>query len=193
MRPHFARRLAIGLLLLPGAALAHPGHEASTFVHGFTHPLGGVDHLLAMIAVGILASRFEGSVRAALPIAFIASMSIGALLAASGFALASVELIIALSLVAFGAAIVAARVLPVMPAAAAVAAFALFHGYAHGSEMAGTSLLAFGTGFVLSTALLHGAGLWLTLRARELGRRAQTAIRISGGVIAGIGVVLTFG
>lgn len=146
-----------------------------------------------MLAVGILASRFEGSVRAALPIAFIASMSIGAVLATSGFALASVELVIALSLVAFGAAIVSTHALPVMIATVAVAAFALFHGYAHGTEMAGTSLLAFGTGFVLSTALLHGAGLWLTLRARELGRRAQTAIRVSGGVIAGIGVVLTFG
>ncbi len=146
-----------------------------------------------MLAVGILASRFEGSVRAALPIAFIASMSIGAVLATSGFALASVELVIALSLIAFGAAIVSTHAPPVMIATVAVAAFALFHGYAHGTEMAGTSLLAFGTGFVLSTALLHGAGLWLTLRARELGRRAQTAIHVSGGVIAGIGVVLTFG
>jgi urease accessory protein len=91
----------------------------------------------------------------------------------------------------FGAAIVAARQVPVVPTAAAVAAFALFHGYAHGAEMDGTSLLAFGAGFVLSTALLHGMGLWLTLRACELGQRAQTAIRLSGGIIASIGLALT--
>lgn len=185
-------RLIIALFLLPTAALAHPGHEATTFLHGFTHPLVGIDHLLAMLAVGILASRFAGAARAALPSAFIAAMSIGAGIAAAGLALASVELMIALSLVVFGAAIVAARKLPTVLAAAAVAAFALFHGYAHGAEMAGSSLLAFGAGFVLSTALLHGAGLWLTLQARELGKRAQTAIRLSGGVIAGIGLALTF-
>ncbi len=192
MTPHLARGLTIALLLLPGVALAHPGHEASTFLHGVTHPLGGIDHLLAMIAVGILASRFEGTARAALPLAFIAAMSIGAVVAATGFALGSVELMIALSLIVFGVAILAARKLPVALAAGGVAVFALFHGYAHGAEMAGASLLAFGAGFVVSTALLHGAGLWVTLWARELGRRAQTAIRLSGGVIAGIGVTLTF-
>jgi urease accessory protein len=185
-------RLIVALLLLPTVAFAHPGHEATTFVHGFAHPLGGLDHLLAMLAVGILASRFEGTARAALPFTFIAAMSMGAVVATTGFVLASVELMIALSLVAFGAAIVAARKAPVVFTAAAIGAFALFHGYAHGAEMTGTSLLAFGAGFVLSTALLHGAGLWLTLRARELGQRAQTAIRLSGGVIAGIGLALTF-
>lgn len=192
MTPHLARGLTVALLLLPGAALAHPGHDTSTFLQGVTHPLGGLDHLLAMIAVGILASRFEGTTRMALPFAFIAAMSIGAVVAASGFALGGVELMIALSLVVFGMAILAPRSLPVALAASAVAAFGLFHGYAHGAEMAGTSLLAFGAGFVLSTALLHGAGLWLALRAREFGKRASTAIRLSGGVIAGIGIALTF-
>lgn len=191
MTPHLARGLTVALLLLPGVALAHPGHDASTFLNGVAHPLGGIDHLLAMIAVGILASRFEGMTRAALPLAFIAAMSIGAIVAATGLAVGGVELMIALSLVVFGVAILAARKLPVAFAGSAVAAFALFHGYAHGAEMAGTSLLAFGTGFVLSTALLHGTGLWLTLRAREFGERACTAIRLSGGVIAGIGVALT--
>lgn len=192
MTPHLARGLTVALLLLPGVALAHPGHDTSTFLHGVTHPLGGLDHLLAMIAVGILASRFEGATRAALPLAFIAAMSIGAIVAATGLAVGGVELMIALSLVVFGAAILAARKLPVAFAGSAVAVFALFHGYAHGAEMAGTSLLAFGAGFVLSTALLHGAGLWLTLRTRELGERAYAAIRLSGGVIAGIGLALTF-
>jgi urease accessory protein len=179
--------------LLPASAFAHSGHEASTFVHGLAHPLGGIDHLLAMIAVGILASRFEGLARCHLPFAFIATMSIGALAAAAGTSIAGVELMIALSLIVFGAGIVAARQLSTVLTIAVVAAFALFHGYAHGAEMAGSSLLAFGAGFILSTALLQGAGLWMTLQVCKLGPRDQLAIRMSGGVIAGFGAALAFG
>ena len=192
MNTPFRRALTLALLLLPAGAFAHPGHEASTFVQGFAHPLGGIDHLLAMLAVGILASRFEGSARWTLSVSFVTAMSIGAAASAAGFALAGVELMIALSLVVFGAAIVAVRKLPIALSAAAVAGFALFHGYAHGAEMAGSSLLAFGAGLILSTALLHGAGLWITMRAHELGERAQAAVRVCGGVIAGIGLALTF-
>jgi urease accessory protein len=190
MANRFRRPLTAALLLLPTASFAHPGHEASTFLDGFAHPLGGIDHLLAMIAVGILASRFDRSARWTLPLAFMGAMSIGAITASVGVALTSVELMIALSLVVFGAAIAIVRRLPTVLTATAVSLFALFHGYAHGAEMGGSSLLVFGGGFILSTALLHGAGLWVTLRARDLGQRAHLAIRVAGCAIAGVGALL---
>jgi urease accessory protein len=190
MTKHVVRGSIAAVLSIPVTAFAHPGHDAITFVAGFTHPFGGLDHLLAMIAVGILASRFEASARWGLPLAFILAMTVGAALAAAGFATTNEEMMIALSLVAFGVAVAAARTIPLALALGAVSSFAIFHGYAHGLEMIGSSLFAFVAGFVVSTALLHAASLWLTLQARTLGRRAQSAIRISGGVIAGTGIAL---
>lgn len=191
MTSHLLRRVSTGVLFLPATALAHPGHDASSFVAGLAHPFDGIDHLLAMVAVGMLASRLQNSARWSLSLTFIVAMTMGAMAAAT-FALPSVELMIAFSLVVFGAAIAIARQLPTTLSFAAVSLFALFHGAAHGAEWVGSSLLAFCSGFIISTAALLATGLSMTLRAREIGQSAQVAIRISGGVIAGTGAALLF-
>ncbi len=175
------------LLLLPGLALAHSGHDASTFAHGFAHPIGGLDHLLAMIAVGILASRFQGAARFAVPAGFVTSMIVGAVLSENAVPL--VEAMIALSLVAFGLAIAVTRVVPFAIVIGAVAVFGFFHGHAHGSEASGT-LIPFSAGFVLATTLLHGLGLWVTLRLQHIAKGAERAVRLLGGLVAGAGLVL---
>lgn len=185
---HHLRRATIALLFFaPGLALAHPGHEASTFLEGLAHPIGGLDHLLAMIAVGILASRFTGSARLALPAAFLVAMALGAW--ASSTSLPLVEAMIALSLVAFGLAIMRTRAVPASLSIAAVALFGIFHGHAHGTEASG-SILAYSAGFLLSTALLHALGLWATVRVQQTSKHAPAALRIAGALVATTGVVL---
>lgn len=179
------------LLLAPGAALAHPGHgEAVGFAQGFAHPLGGLDHVLAMVAVGLIAGIRGGAARWALPAAFLAMMAAGAGLGVAGIGLPFAETGIALSIVAFGLAILFGLRLPVPGLVALVGAFAVFHGYAHGAEMPETaSGLAYGLGFLSGTALLHAAGLGLGLIvARE--RRAAPAM---GAAVALSGLTLLVG
>ncbi|GJD56151.1 HupE/UreJ family protein [Methylobacterium dankookense] len=179
------------LLLAPGAALAHPGHgEAVGFAQGFAHPLGGLDHVLAMVAVGLLAGIRGGAARFVLPAAFLAMMAAGAGLGVAGIGLPFAETGIALSIVAFGLAILFGLRLPLPGLVALVGAFAVFHGYAHGTEMPETaSGLAYGLGFLGGTALLHAVGLGLGLLvARE--RRAAPAM---GAAVALSGLTLLVG
>ena len=179
------------LLLAPGAALAHPGHgEAAGFAQGFAHPLGGLDHVLAMVAVGLIAGIRGGAARWALPAAFLAMMAAGAGLGVAGIGLPFAETGIALSIVAFGLAILFGLRLPLPGLVGLVGAFAVFHGYAHGAEMPETaSGLAYGLGFLAGTALLHAAGLGLGLVvARE--RRAAPAM---GAAVALSGLTLLVG
>jgi urease accessory protein len=179
----------LSALLMPAAAFAHPGTETG-FMQGLSHPLGGVDHLLAMVAVGVLASRLQGMKRIALPAAFIFAMIAGGVLGATGVVLPWVEVLIAASLVAFGLSIARARDASLVAMSLMVGCFGLFHGHAHGTEMVGSSLLMYGAGFVLSTAVLHAVGLALSLRFHTHGERAKNFIRASGGAIAATGVVL---
>lgn len=153
--------LAAALPLAPGAALAHPGHhEAAGWAAGLHHPIGGLDHLLAMVAVGIIAGLLGGRALWMLPATFLAMMTAGAVLAAAGIVLPFVEPAIAASLVAFALLAVGARLVPLTALAGLVGAFAVFHGAAHGAEMPETaSGLAYGAGFLAGTALLHAAGL----------------------------------
>lgn len=153
--------LAAALALAPGAALAHPGHhEAAGWTAGLHHPIGGLDHLLAMVAVGIIAGLLGGRALWMLPATFLAMMTAGAVLAAAGIVLPFVEPAIAASLVAFALLAVGARLVPLSALAGLVGAFAVFHGAAHGAEMPETaSGLAYGAGFLAGTALLHAAGL----------------------------------
>lgn len=201
MQRHTTRRLAMIrralpllpalLLLAPGAALAHPGHgEAVGFAQGFAHPVGGLDHVLAMVAVGVIAGIRGGPARLVLPGAFLAMMAAGAGLGAAGFGLSFAEAGIALSIVAFGLAILFGLRLPLPGLVALVGAFAVFHGYAHGTEMPETaSGLLYGLGFLAGTALLHAAGLGLGLLvARE--RRAAPAM---GAAVALSGLTLLVG
>lgn len=172
------------LLLLPQAALAHPGHGASGLETGFLHPLAGADHVLAMVAVGLLAALRGGRALWALPAAFLGLMSAGAGLGMAGVGLPFAETGIGLSVVAFGLAAMAGLRAPVAALAALVGGFAVFHGYAHGAEMPETaSGLRFGLGFLAATALLHAAGIGIGVAAARLGT-GRTAPAFGAGLAA---------
>jgi urease accessory protein len=172
-----------------GAALAHPGHEAVSFHSGFSHPLGGVDHLLAMLAVGVYAARQTGTARWMLPAGFVLAMLAGAGLGATGLALPAVEAGIAASVLVFGLLIAFAARLPLAISLPLLAVFALFHGHAHHAEMGSASLATYAAGFALATALLHAAGYVVARWVPET-RFAQGLKRAAGALIAGAGVLL---
>jgi len=177
---------AVVLATASGAALAHPGHESASFFTGFTHPLGGLDHLLAMLAVGLYAARQPGATRWMLPAGFVLAMLAGAGLGAIGVALPAVEAGIAASMLVFGLLIALAARLPLTVSLPLVAAFALFHGHAHHAEMDGASLVTYAAGFALATALLHGAGYAIARWMPET--RVGNAIkRVAGLLVAGVG------
>jgi urease accessory protein len=187
--------LALAILVLsPGLALAHTGidHGAGLF-HGLAHPFGGLDHVLAMIAVGIFAFVLGGRALWLVPLSFVGAMLAGFGLGIAQVQLPFVELAIALSSVAIGGAAALGRPMPVAAAMALVGAFAVFHGHAHGAEM-GQSVggPAYALGFSTATALLHLAGLAAAFGTAELaGRFGKAAARLSGAVFAigGVGVL----
>lgn len=177
-------------VLLATPALAHTGQgEASGFAYGLAHPIGGLDHLLAMAAVGLWSAIAlpRGQVLAA-PFAFVAAMLAGAGLAFAGLALPAVEGMIAASVLILGLMVATRAKLPVAAGAGVAALFALFHGFAHGAEAAG-GIAAYMAGFAISTAAIHlaGVGLGLALTGRRL---AEGAV---GGAIAAAGLFLTVG
>lgn len=162
--------LAAMALLIPGTALAHAeGGLAAGLGSGFAHPLLGLDHLLAMFAVGLWAVQSGGRALWALPVAFVAAMILGGALAVGGVGLPLVEIGIATSVLLLGVAVAWGRALPLAVSVAAVAVLALFHGHAHGTEMPlAASGLTYGSGFALATALLHGAGLVTAQACRRI-------------------------
>ena len=187
---------ALAVALAPAIASAHTGiGRAAGFLHGFWHPVGGIDHVLAMVAVGLLAAQLGGRALWAVPATFVAVMATGGALGMAGVALPAVEVGIALSVLVLGLLVLAGRRWPLGLAMALVAVFAVFHGHAHGSEMpVDASGLSYGLGFMLATALLHLAGIGLGI---GLGRLAATEggrlIQASGAAIALAGVVLLAG
>jgi len=184
--------LTAAALAVPGAALAHTGHPTGGFGYGFAHPLGGLDHLLAMLAVGLWAAQAGGRALWAVPATFLAVMAAGGGLALAGVALPAVELGIAGSVLAFGLLVACAARLPLPAGMALTGAFALFHGFAHGAEMAaGASAVAYGAGFLAATALLHGVGLV----AGQLGRvrLGGALVRVGGAATAAAGALLVAG
>ncbi len=190
-------RLIPALLLLavtPSLAFAHAGHvPADGFAYGFGHPLGGIDHVLAMVVVGVFAFVLGGRALWAVPLAFIGMMAGGFLLGAAQIQLPLVELGIAASSIVIGAAAATGRPLPVAAAVALVGVFAVFHGHAHGTEMpADTTGLTYAAGFMAATALLHLAGIAGSMGvAQVLGRHGRVAARLASGLFAlgGLGVL----
>jgi urease accessory protein len=180
--------VGLPLVLFAGAALAHPGHDTVSFMSGFAHPIGGVDHLLAMLALGLYAARQASGPRCLLPAGFIVAMLAGAALSATGVALPAVEIGIATSVLVLGLLIAFVIKLPTAAALPLVAVFAACHGHAHHAEMGEGSLLGFTIGFVLATALLHTAGYALARWMPET-RVALIARRVAGAIIAGAGVL----
>jgi urease accessory protein len=183
--------LAAVLSVLSGtAALAHPGaHPHLEFAAGFAHPVTGLDHVLAMVAVGLWASQLGGRAMWLLPLTFPMVMAAGAAIGMGGLALPWAEIGIAGSVLVLGAAIALGLRPSLAVSLPLIALFALVHGYAHGVELpADTSALSYSAGFVAATAALHIAGLALGLIAARMPLRF--AARSAGGAIAVIGVVL---
>ena len=179
-------------LVIATPALAHPGHEAGGPVQGFLHPLGGLDHVLAMVAVGLVAARIGGRALLLVPASFLVMMAVGGAAGAAGWSLPHVETGIALSVVVLGAVLALGMVPPMAGAMALVGAFAVFHGFAHGAEMPGAaSGLAYGFGFLAATALLHAAGLGLGLAVAH--RTTRPALRVAGAALAAAGLGLLAG
>lgn len=192
--PTFLARAAVPVLglLVATPALAHPGHETGGLAQGFLHPLGGLDHVLAMVAVGLIAARIGGRALLLVPAAFLGMMALGGAAGAMGWTLPHVETGIALSVLVLGLVLALGVVPPVAGAVALVGAFAVFHGFAHGAEMPGAaSGLAYGLGFLAATALLHAAGLGLGLVARRF--QTRPALRVAGGALAAAGLGLLAG
>ena len=181
-----ARYLFLLLVVSIGtsSASAHEtGDVAGGFVSGVTHPLFGLDHLVAMIAVGLWGAQLKQPAIWLLPITFPLVMAFGGVLGIRGLPIPAVEIGIALSAVVLGAAVMIAARPPVGIAAVLVGAFAILHGHAHGAELPESATpLAYGAGFVLSTGLLHAAGITLGLLVRW--PAGEQAIRILGGGIA---------
>lgn len=186
--------LAVLLLFLPDLTFAHDGtiSSAGSFFSGLTHPVLGLDHLLAMLSVGLLSAQIGGRAIWTVPSTFVIVMAIGGLfgLLIAGFALT--ELGIAISVVALGLAIAAEQSISVKGALAFVALFAIFHGYAHGSEMPQAAEPAlYALGFMTGTAGIHISGVVIGDISQHyiLGKRF---LRIGGGAIALTGLFFLF-
>lgn len=158
--------LAAALTLAASPALAHLSpEEHGSFMAGLSHPVFGLDHILAMIAVGLWAALLGGRAFWALPGAFVGAMIVGFAAAVVAVPLPLVEPMILVSVFALGLAVALALRLPIGTAAGLVALFGLFHGHAHGGELGTAGALAFGAGFAFSTALLHGLGVAIAVMA----------------------------
>lgn len=173
----------LALLLLPSVAFAHPGGDAGGFVHGLLHPFGGLDHVGAMLAVGLWAAQTGGRSVWAVPLAFVGVMALGSALGALGVALPFAEQGVVISVLLLGVLVAAAVRLPVWLSSSLAGLFALWHGHAHGAEMPGAvSGMAYALGFLLATASLHVAGIGFGLAMQQ--RLLARVVRCAGAGIA---------
>jgi urease accessory protein len=164
-------------------ALAHPqAGEAKGFVTGFMHPISGLDHVLAMVAVGLWGAQLGAPALWILPLAFPIVMALGGMLGLMGVPLPGTEIGIAASAILLGAAIMFELRPPLAVASVLVAFFAVFHGHAHGTELPpGQDGLFYSMGFVIATGCLHATGIGIGLAHRWLwGRRL---LRVAGGCV----------
>lgn len=181
---------AVLSLVCAGSALAHPGH-ADGAMAGLMHPLTGLDHILAMLAVGLWGAQLGGRAQWLLPASFVAFLAAGGALGMSGASLPLVEAGIVTSVLLLGLLIGFSVRLQAPAAALVVGVFALFHGYAHGTEMpAMGSAWMYGLGFVAASASLHVAGLAMgrVLRSDSRWLRAGGAAISLAGVGLGLGL-----
>ena len=184
------------LALAPTLAFAHTGHgDTNGFVHGFMHPIGGLDHMLAMVLIGVFAYQLGRNAMWLVPMAFLVLMAVGGLAGVAGIPIPFVEIGIALSVVALGIAVAMDVKWPVALAMTVAGLFAVFHGHAHGSEMSSAfSRGPYAAGFILATAGLHILGAGLGALIGEAGRSYSIQLyRFAGGVAAVLGVVLLVG
>lgn len=184
----------LALLAMPTFAFAHPGvGDASGFTHGFAHPISGVDHILAMVMVGLFAYQLGGRSFWLVPSTFGLVMALGGALGAMGVSVPFVETGITLSVVVLGAIVALGVKAPAAVAMGLVGLFAIFHGHAHGAEMPeNAGGIGYAAGFMIATAALHTAGLGIGAAVGRIGvRDGGLVTRIAGGLaaIAGVGLM----
>jgi urease accessory protein len=188
---NMGRRLPLGLawsvlLIWPASVLAHTGDSAGGFVTGLSHPVSGLDHVLAMVAVGMWGAQLGKPALWLLPIAFPMVMALGAMLGLMGIPVPGVELGIAISALVLGIMVLTSARPPLAVALILVGFFAVFHGNAHGTELpAGESGLLYSIGFVIATGLLHAVGI--TIGLIQHWPKGKLALRAGGAVVAGFG------
>lgn len=190
------RAILLASLLLAAAAvpaLAHTGvGPVSGFVAGFFHPPGGIDHLLAMLAVGVWAAQTGGRAVWMVPAAFVGTMAVGGAVGLAGIAIGGTETVIVASVLVLGVVIAAALKPSLYISVPLVGAFAFFHGLAHGAELPELAHPAhYALGFGVATALLHGIGIAAAFAVGKVAPRA--ALRIAGGAQVAAGVLLAVG
>ncbi len=187
-------KISLGLMfsvMLVTAAEAHTGIGSTHgFLHGFSHPLRGIDHILAMVAVGMFAAHLGGRALWLVPCCFVAMMAVGGTLGISGVGLPFVELGIASSVIVLGALVALQTSMPTVIAMGIVGFFALFHGHAHGAEMpTDASGLTYAAGFMVATALLHVVGIALGLGLAHLASEySQRIAQVGGAAMAAAGM-----
>jgi len=173
-------------MFLTQPVFAHSG-DASGLASGFLHPILGLDHLVAMVAVGIIGAVVGGKAIWLLPTYFPVVMAIGGVLGIKGVPLPYAEVLIALSVVVFGMVIAVYRPISMLAAGMLVSFFALFHGHAHGVELPeATAPVEYCIGFVLATGLLHAAGISISLLDRK--KFGKNVLRAIGAFISASGL-----
>jgi urease accessory protein len=177
------------LAALASPALAHvQAGQGIGFLTGFLHPISGLDHVLAMLAVGLWGAQLGAPAIWLLPVTFPIAMALGGFLGLVGIALPGVEVGIAASAILLGTALMTERRFPLFTAAALVGFFAIFHGHAHGTELPpGESGLLYSLGFVVATGCLHAIGI--AIGAIHRWPTGRVALRVAGG---GVGVAGIF-
>lgn len=190
-----AWRLASTLALLwPAIALAHVGQGdiGGGFIAGVEHPVFGLDHVVAMVAVGIWGAQLGPPAIWVLPVTFPLVMAFGGVLGGLGVPIPGVEIGIAISAIALGCMVAFAARPPLWVAAVLVGVFAIFHGYAHGAELPGSAnAIAYAVGFVVATGCLHLLGILIGVAKRW--PAGEKALRVCGALIAACGVYFLMG
>ena len=193
------RRLSLTGFIVAASSLPAFAHlnpiEHGSFAAGLSHPLLGLDHILAMVAVGLWAASLGRRAVWLVPAAFVGTMLLGFMAALFGIGLPFVEPVVAASVVVIGLLAMIALQVPTTMGMLMVGFFALFHGYAHGGELGNAGALSFSVGFALATAMLHalGVGLCIGLTALFGGNAGRFVARVAGGLTALTGLLLVTG
>lgn len=180
--------IMIPFLALPASVFAHSAELGTGFVSGLYHPVLGPDHLLAMLAVGIISAQIGGKAIWIIPVNFVLFMIFGALAGVYSVSVPMVESGVSLSVVVLGIAIAADRKLPVFFTLIFVGFFGFFHGHAHGTEIPRTAAPAFfGAGFVVGTSAIHLVGVLVGLMPKRF-KKSLPILRLGGAVISCFGI-----